>query len=326
MVFQWNKRDLRNVVPVEELEATFNLKGTPSFQSVASDGLGVFETLRGITKLALTHIKTNVLGESQAAPPPAPLAPAPLAPRSAGEALTLSDLPSVSDLLDMEGSTAPAAASFKGSMPLPDEDEDTNLFIEAPNLPEPPQAVRLGPSLMSPDESLMNEVEAMPLPAGGAGMGVDELAFLMPDGPEPEVESNKAPVVAIPERASLAAPVPAPLVPGPGSAAPVPKLSVRMDPMAALASLKLETRRPATKPRPVDPKDAINSLMGELTQAGRSGAPSVLRLELPPDAEGEIEVVVQVRRQGQLLVEGQIHRPVPGKGITAKLSVELKRG
>ena len=66
-VFQWNKRDLRNVVPVDELEAAFNPKGTPSFQSVASDGTGVFETLRGITKLALSHIKTHVLGETHAA-------------------------------------------------------------------------------------------------------------------------------------------------------------------------------------------------------------------------------------------------------------------
>ena len=66
MVFQWNKRDLRNVVPVEELEAAFNPRGTPSFQSVASDGTGVFETLRGITKLALSHIKIHVLGETHA--------------------------------------------------------------------------------------------------------------------------------------------------------------------------------------------------------------------------------------------------------------------
>jgi hypothetical protein len=39
----------------------------------------------------------------------------------------------------------------------------------------------------------------------------------------------------------------------------------------------------------------------------------------------EVEVFVQLRHQGQVLAEGQIHRPAPQKGSTAKLSVELKR-
>jgi hypothetical protein len=99
-----------------------------------------------------------------------------------------------------------------------------------------------------------------------------------------------------------------------------------VDPLAALASLKLEAMRPSAKPKAVDPKDAINSLMGELTQVGRSGAQSILRLEVPAEVDGqEIEVVVQLRHRGQVLAEGQVHRPAPGKGSTAKLSVELKR-
>ena len=96
--------------------------------------------------------------------------------------------------------------------------------------------------------------------------------------------------------------------------------------MAALASLKVEGKRPAVRPRSGDPKDAISSLLGELTSVGRQGAPSVLRLEIPPDMEGqEIEILVQLRHRGEVVVEGQIHRPTPAKGTTAKLSVELKR-
>ena len=68
MVFQWNKRDLRNVVPVEQLEKELNPKGQPSFESIAQDGTGVFETLRGVTKLALAHIKSMHLGELSAPP------------------------------------------------------------------------------------------------------------------------------------------------------------------------------------------------------------------------------------------------------------------
>ena len=86
MVLQWNKRDLKNIVPVDVMSLELNPKGLDSFQSVAQDGTGVFETLRGITKLALTHIKTHHLGEPGAVkaalapeklPPPAPRVPAP---------------------------------------------------------------------------------------------------------------------------------------------------------------------------------------------------------------------------------------------------------
>ncbi|HWQ09014.1 MAG TPA: GTPase domain-containing protein, partial [Holophaga sp.] len=59
MVFQWNKRDLKNIVSIEELQRELNRAGHPSFPSNAQEGAGVFETLRGITKLALTHIKAH---------------------------------------------------------------------------------------------------------------------------------------------------------------------------------------------------------------------------------------------------------------------------
>jgi hypothetical protein len=99
-----------------------------------------------------------------------------------------------------------------------------------------------------------------------------------------------------------------------------------MDPLAALASLRMATGRPAAKPKTIDHRDSINSLLGELAQAGRSGLPPVLRMEVPSGLDGcEIEVVVQLRHQGQVLVEGMIHRPMPGKGSASKLNVEIKR-
>jgi len=99
-----------------------------------------------------------------------------------------------------------------------------------------------------------------------------------------------------------------------------------MDPLAGLvSSLHQEVRKPVLKPRGHEASDAINSLLGELTLAGRSGAPSVLRLEVPAELDGELEVVVQLRHRGVVVSEGQIHRPAPVKGSTAKLSVEMKR-
>lgn len=63
IVFQWNKRDLKQINPVEQLEAELNLRQAPSYLAIASEGNGVFETLRGITKLALAHIKVQHLAD-----------------------------------------------------------------------------------------------------------------------------------------------------------------------------------------------------------------------------------------------------------------------
>jgi signal recognition particle receptor subunit beta len=57
IVFQWNKRDLPNVLSEEDLAKRFNTNKYPSFASVASEGTGVFETLKMISKLVLLNIK-----------------------------------------------------------------------------------------------------------------------------------------------------------------------------------------------------------------------------------------------------------------------------
>ncbi len=56
LVLQYNKRDLPNALPVAELEKEVNKMGVPSFESVATTGLGVEETLKGITQLVLAHL------------------------------------------------------------------------------------------------------------------------------------------------------------------------------------------------------------------------------------------------------------------------------
>jgi signal recognition particle receptor subunit beta len=65
IVMQYNKRDLPNVMPVAEMNAEINktLQG-PSFESVATTGIGVEETLKGITQLVLAHLikKYNLEG------------------------------------------------------------------------------------------------------------------------------------------------------------------------------------------------------------------------------------------------------------------------
>jgi signal recognition particle receptor subunit beta len=56
VVLQYNKRDLPNAMPVAQLNAEINRLNAPSFESVATSGLGVEETLKGITQLVLAHL------------------------------------------------------------------------------------------------------------------------------------------------------------------------------------------------------------------------------------------------------------------------------
>ena len=56
VVMQWNKRDLPNALPVAELNKEVNKLGGPHFESVATTGIGVEETLKGITQLVLAHL------------------------------------------------------------------------------------------------------------------------------------------------------------------------------------------------------------------------------------------------------------------------------
>ena len=57
LVFQWNKRDLPNVVAVDELSSKINLFQAPEFAAIAIEGKGVFETLKMISKQVLLNIK-----------------------------------------------------------------------------------------------------------------------------------------------------------------------------------------------------------------------------------------------------------------------------
>ena len=49
-VIQYNKRDLANAMPTEEMRAQLNPMGVPDFEGVAIEGRGVFETLTAVSK------------------------------------------------------------------------------------------------------------------------------------------------------------------------------------------------------------------------------------------------------------------------------------
>jgi len=62
-VVQYNKRDLFDVVPIEELERQLNPAGAPSFATTATTGEGVYESLEAITRAVLEDFERRVPGQ-----------------------------------------------------------------------------------------------------------------------------------------------------------------------------------------------------------------------------------------------------------------------
>ena len=58
-VLQLNKRDLPNIMPVEELTAELRRKDEPVVEAVASSGAGVFDTLKAVAKQVLTELRKS---------------------------------------------------------------------------------------------------------------------------------------------------------------------------------------------------------------------------------------------------------------------------
>ncbi len=78
MVIQHNKRDLPDILPVEELNAVLNPRMVPSYEAVAKTGDGVLKTFTAISKLVLQDMQkyperhnftvTDIVGNAEKRP------------------------------------------------------------------------------------------------------------------------------------------------------------------------------------------------------------------------------------------------------------------
>ncbi len=133
LVIQYNKRDLADVVSIDELNRTLNRNNWGWFEASAVHGTGVLETLKGISKLTLLALRQRLARssgperampepasrvvppprvEAKPAPPPEPAAakPRPAAPTPPAAVKT----PSVS----LESTPPKPAAAAKGKKHL----------------------------------------------------------------------------------------------------------------------------------------------------------------------------------------------------------------
>src|SRR6185295_8867101 len=59
-VIQYNKRDIPDAYTIDELDKALNPGGVPTFEAVATDGTGVFETFKGISRILLDKLSREI--------------------------------------------------------------------------------------------------------------------------------------------------------------------------------------------------------------------------------------------------------------------------
>ncbi len=72
LVLQYNKRDLPNIMSVEDLDQELRRRGEPRFETCALDGRGIFASLKAITREVLQDLKTKGIYREKAQSRPAP--------------------------------------------------------------------------------------------------------------------------------------------------------------------------------------------------------------------------------------------------------------
>jgi hypothetical protein len=212
LVFQYNKRDLANILSLEELEQSLNAaKSSESYEACAVLGQGVFETLKAISRLTLRSLKKRMLGEEKPAggakitarqapstvPVQAPAEPAPASAKAAAKGAAAPPPPppapepvNLEEALDVEPGTfsekplAPTQAYELNQQPPTTFDatdsETVQEFEQALNsldapLPEP------SPAAARP--------KTQPVPAPEAE--ISEVSFAEAPEPEPEKAINE---------------------------------------------------------------------------------------------------------------------------------------
>jgi hypothetical protein len=130
-VICYNKRDMPDAMPVEELERELNPYGVPSFTQVAMNGEGVFEAFEKVGEMLMHRLEQQLKGDKGDARSAPKAAPAP--PRSAAPAPPAPiDAHAVRDVRDSIQAPAPPARPAAPTRPAaaPAHAQDSQLVIQ----------------------------------------------------------------------------------------------------------------------------------------------------------------------------------------------------
>jgi hypothetical protein len=191
LVLQYNKRDLANILGLEELEETLNSsRSYESYEACAVLGQGVFETLKAISRLTLRSLKKRMLGEER--PGARPTMVATVAPERATVPPAEAESPAIPEILQELSSVTAEKSAAPAPPPAPAEEELISLDVE-PDLPAPSSAPRETTSFDAGSAEAVQEFEDAlasldsPLPEQPRATEEAEIADVsFAQAPEPE--------------------------------------------------------------------------------------------------------------------------------------------
>ena len=165
LVFQYNKRDLPNILSLQELEDSLNPdRKHESYEACAVVGQGVFETLKAISKLTLRVVKKKMVGDERSS------RPLPLAGTQGPSIWPMtSDSETVQRTAEDAAPAAKEAAGVAvdeagpGSAPAPDSTEIGDVsFAEAPPLEVKHVRVRSNIDILAELDKLRRNATSLP--------------------------------------------------------------------------------------------------------------------------------------------------------------------
>jgi hypothetical protein len=247
IVLQYNKRDLRQILPVQQMNALLNPRNVPAVEGIAKEGVGVSETLVTISRMVFSNLRKTLLmpGEADEHKEIGDLAGAKiqqsLRPREAEpleEISEIEEIPEVREVLLVVEEPAPVEAvdsvpdeieiEIPGPAPIPPAAKEFRKKappfapVEEPvasrggllegmdeiEIPEPaPPATKESREMLPPSAP----VEEPAVPRGGMPEGLDEIEI--PEPAPPAAEEPVAPAPGLPQSGDeieIEVPVPAP--------------------------------------------------------------------------------------------------------------------
>ena len=196
-VLQYNKRDIAGVAEIDEIDQVVNEYSSPFFEAVASQGIGVEETLQGVVKLVARSLRERFrvgaevglpgMGELSLSPMSRQAAPAPPEPEPAARVFAFAPEPPA----QAERGGLDEVFSAPEVLELPPRDDEVTKKVRI--TPVPPLHAEPLPPLDDPfAEAPPAPVVAMRTPEAARADDVFAVAAPAPE-PEPVAAEAAAP-------------------------------------------------------------------------------------------------------------------------------------
>ncbi len=175
LVLQFNKRDLADICSVDEMNAALNRHNWPYFESSAVTGMGVFETLKGISRFTLMSLKKR-LGRNEPAAAARPAAAAPPKPAAPPQAAAAAPAP--------PSAAAPAPRPAAAAPVPPPPPVQSGSYPQVPPAGSPPGAPPTAPPVAKPRTmDVLGELEKLRREAAAPRQSTAPRPLVAPDRP-----------------------------------------------------------------------------------------------------------------------------------------------